>query len=135
MSDTTSISNWLRDFARAVRERDIDSGRAMFAPEVVGFGTVASTASGLDDLVDRQWLQVWPFTEGFDFDYSRLSVMSVDGLAWAAVPWHSVGFDEDGKPYDRHGRATIVLHRDQTHWHAVHTHFSLVPVPQTEPVT
>ena len=133
MSELNNITDWLRKFARLVRERDIEHGKALFANEVVGFGTVASAVSGIEDLIDQQWQQVWPYTEGFEFDYDKLNTTTADGLAWAAAPWSSVGFDDDGKPFDRHGRATIVLKQVDGAWLAIHTHFSLTPQLQPEP--
>ena len=47
--------------------------------------------------------------------------------AWAAVPWTSTGFDENGTAFDRPGRATVTFRRDGARWLGVHTHFSLKP--------
>src|SRR5690606_18612958 len=43
------ICVWLEAFARAVRDRDYDAGRRMFAPDVVSFGTVAGRVECLVD--------------------------------------------------------------------------------------
>lgn len=108
---------------------DLAAGRARFADHVIAFGTRADVVSGLDQLFDQQWSRVWPSIEGFRFLTDQLEVIvSADRcLAVAIVPWDSTGFHEDGRRFDRPGRATIVLQRGAPGdgWLGVHTHFSL----------
>ena len=83
---------------------------------------------------ERQWDNVWPRTAEFRFDLANTMVMtSPDGaMAVAIAPWTSTGFYEDGMPFDRPGRATIVLARQPDgRWLGVHSHMSLARgVPQ-----
>src|SRR3954467_12835829 len=58
---------WLEDFAACVRAPDYDTARAMFADDVVSFGTFARMLIGLDALVDGQWKQIWGCTREFRF--------------------------------------------------------------------
>lgn len=122
---------WLDAFAATVRARDFARGRTMFADDVVGFGSVTGSMVGLDDLVARQWRQVWPVTRGFDFDRQTLHVDGdADGrLVWVAAQWSSVGRDATtGREFERHGRVTIVLEpADDGSLLARHTHFSMEP--------
>lgn len=127
------VRGWLQDFARCVRDRTYDAARPLFHPEVYSFGTVAFTASGLDDLVARQWREVWDFTEGFDFDYGQARCWNGGGLVCIAIPWSSRGFLDDGGTFDRRGRCTVTLQRVQQDWKAVHTHFSMEPVSSLAP--
>jgi len=47
-------------------------------------------------------------------------------MAVAIAPWTSTGFREDGTPFDRPGRATIVLARQPDRsWLGIHSHMSL----------
>jgi len=48
----SELRAWLDAFASAVREVDYASGEKLFAPDVVGFGTVGVLLSGLDTLMD-----------------------------------------------------------------------------------
>ena len=68
----------------------------MFAPEAVGFGTVAERAAGLDTLVEHQWRPVWSATRGFAFDLATLRHGGDDPVFWAAATWSSVGADAAG---------------------------------------
>jgi ketosteroid isomerase-like protein len=122
-----AVRDWLDAFSAAVRSVDYESGKALFAPDVVGFGTVGVMLDGLTMLVGSQWQKVWGVTSGFHFDMSRLVCGGNDDVIWAAVPWSSQGRTRDGKPFDRMGRGTYILHRRDGLWLAVHTHHSLDP--------
>ena len=121
------VRDWLEAFAAAVRSEDYAAGERLFAPDVVGFGTVGVVLSGRETLMESQWRRVWGVTSGFRYDMRQLSV-GVDGdTAWLAVPWSSrTGRCGDG-PHDRSGRATYVLQRRNGRWLAVHSHHSLDP--------
>jgi len=122
-----AVRSWLETFATAVRKVDYETGKALFAPDVVGFGTVGVILDGLDILISSQWKKVWGVTTGFHFDMTRLTCGGEGDVAWAALPWFSQGRDRDGQPFDRRGRATYILHKRDGHWLAVHTHHSLDP--------
>lgn len=129
------IRAWFEALQDCVRRVDYAAGRAIFAEDVVAFGTRAEVVSGLDLLVERQWSGIWPNIRDFTFVLDQLHG-GVDGdLAWGVVPWTSTGFHADGTPFDRPGRATVILERRGGRWLAKHTHFSLNPgaPPRTYP--
>lgn len=121
------VRAWLDDFAAAVRGADYETGERLFAPEVVGFGTVAAMVQGRDTLVASQWKRVWGVTSGFHFHTEHMACGVDRDRAWVAVPWTSQGRTRDGGTFDRHGRATYVLERHGGRWLAVHSHHSLEP--------
>jgi ketosteroid isomerase-like protein len=121
------IVRWLEAFAAAVRSADYARGGALFEAHALGFGTVAERAQGLDDLVRRQWRHVWDATEGFRFHLDEARIEVSGDLAWVASGWSSTGFDGQGTPFQRIGRATLVLRRGAHGWRAAHSHFSLRP--------
>lgn len=121
------VSDWLRDFARCVRERMYERARPLFHADVFSFGTVVFTARGLEELMDQQWREVWDFTQGFEFDYRHAHRWGEGELICVAVPWTSQGFQVDGRPFTRRGRSTLLLKRVPEGWKAVHSHFSLDP--------
>lgn len=121
------LAEWFRTLERCVRAVDYDAARPIFAENVVSFGTRAEMVSGLDNLKERQWSGVWPFIADFTFVLDQLHGAVSGDVAWAAVPWTSTGFDEQGKPFPRPGRATTGFARVNGRWVATHTHFSLDP--------
>lgn len=129
-----AVRDWLDRFGACVREVDYQGARPFWHPDVIIFGTYQELLKSLSAWTERQWDNVWPRTEDFRFDLSSTVVMaSPDGrMAVAIVPWSSTGFHEDGTPFDRPGRATIVLEKQTDgRWLGVHSHMSLARgVPQ-----
>jgi ketosteroid isomerase-like protein len=110
-----------------VRAVDFERCRAIFAKDVVGFGTKAAAAIGLESLERDQWRHIWGVIRNFTFEIDQLHCgLHGDGL-WLACPWHSEGPAPDGGWRHRPGRITAVLERRDGRWLAVHTHHSVVP--------
>ncbi|HEY7043575.1 MAG TPA: hypothetical protein VH419_07905 [Nocardioidaceae bacterium] len=135
-ADWREIADWVTTFGGHVRRREFADAAEQFDPAVVSFSSLRDVVVGLDDLIEHQWQHVWPTIDGFEFDVDALhAFISPDRcLAVAAVTWTSTGFDAEGDPFDRPGRATLVLGRDRPSapWHGIHAHFSLnrgVPQP------
>lgn len=120
---------WLVEMESCVRGVDYARARAIFAVEVVAFGSRAAMLAGLDELERDQWRQVWGDIRQFTFLTDRLEY-GTDGadLVWIACKWSSQGRDAGGNWTDRPGRMTAVIRRDGNRWVAVHTHHSLAPV-------
>jgi len=123
---------WLERFSACVRARDFKGGRALFAPEAHGFGTVVEQARDLGELEAGQWRRVWHETRGFRvLDESPDVLLSEDGTqACVLARWESQGTRQDGSAFSRRGRCTVVLRRDPgapCGWKARHTHFSKRP--------
>ena len=116
MEDTTdgSVAEWVAAWGAEVSAADIRSGRQRFDADLVAFGTHADVVVGREAVEAGQWAKIWPAIEDFAFVLDELRVrMSPDGLmAVAIVPWISTGVDVEGNPFDRPGRATIVLERE-----------------------
>jgi len=128
------IESWLKAFSRAVRERDFASGKKLFENGVVSFGTVCFRVEGIDALAAKQWQAVWPNTEDFEFDYATARAFVDARTAAVVAGWTSTGVAHDGPRFQRRGRSTLVLRRGASGWKAVHTHFSLAPAQQDDPL-
>jgi len=130
MSAPNEVRAWLDQFAAAVRSRDLDAGRAMFASDCTSFGTRMTQADSIDELAQNQWGPIWTITTGFAFEPEPALAWSDDGSQVVVmVQWTS--FTDADVPALRRGRATIVL--DQAPHRplglvATHTHFSESPV-------
>ena len=129
--DVAALRAWFATWDKLVDAVDFTAARQLFHDHVIGFGTHMDTVRGLDALERMQWRSVWPTIDGFRFALDTLqAIISPDRLqATAILTWTSTGYHTDGKPFDRHGRATAVFTRQHAgeEWRAIHTHMSLYP--------
>src|SRR4249919_224908 len=93
--DLAAVKAWFETLAGHVREVDFIGARPIFAPDMVAFGTFTDFMTGRDAAEQQQWRIVSP---------DRLQAV---GMAI----FDSTGYRQDGTPYDRPGRATIVFAR------------------------
>ncbi len=135
MGNTASMiaSEWLAEMQACVQTVDFARCRAIFADDVVGFGTKIDAAIGLDALERDQWRHVWGRIRNFTFVTDQLHAGVHGGGLWLACPWRSEGRGPDGEWRERPGRITAVLERRDGRWLAVHTHHSVVPDALTQP--
>jgi ketosteroid isomerase-like protein len=118
------VQDWLDRFAQAVRAQDLAAGRALFTGAVLGYGTRAASAEGLDALVAAQWGPVWSATSGFAFGPVDLVVVAGAEHAVVAARWTS----RTSSGAIRSGRATLVLvAAPDGRLRCAHSHFSLDP--------
>lgn len=130
---------WFARLSAACAAVDYDAGRRIFADDVASFGTKADIVIGLGPLQRNQWEGIWPNIAGFRVDIDSVRGGGDGDSAWGIAIWTSTGFDEQGQPFERPGRATLTLEQRRTaaapdgEWLAAHTHFSLNPgtPPQT----
>ncbi|MCA1645211.1 MAG: nuclear transport factor 2 family protein [Chloroflexi bacterium] len=120
---------WLLEMQACVRSRDYARAHPLFAEDVVAFGTFAAVVSGREHLERDQWRNVWPTIRDFRFRLEQLHCLGADDGLCVVVPWDSVGQRDDGQPFDRPGRATLLLAFRGEHLVATHSHFSLAPAP------
>ncbi|MDQ6670365.1 MAG: nuclear transport factor 2 family protein [Chloroflexota bacterium] len=118
---------FLAEMQACVRAVDFERARALFAEDVVSFGTYATVVSGRDRLEHDQWRNVWPNIRDFTFLLEALRCLGDTGGICVVVPWDSLGTDADGGTFQRPGRATLLLVERDSQWVAVHSHFSLSP--------
>ena len=122
-----ALRAWLTELQSSVRAVDYERAEAIFAPDVMGFGTYKDIAAGRDTLRREQWSNIWPSIRDFTFRLDQLYWSADGALAWAACPWDSTGVQPDGTPFARPGRVTVIFECRAGQWLAVHTHFSLYP--------
>jgi ketosteroid isomerase-like protein len=124
--------SWLAEMESCVRSVDYGRARAIFAPDVVGFGSRGAMLIGLDALERNQWRRVWGAIRNFTFRAADLHCGTDDAsLVWLACPWTSEALNPNGDATDRPGRMTAILRRIDDRWVAVHTHHSLA-VPSSD---
>ena len=122
-----AVREWFGLLGRYCAAVDYESTHAIFAPDVMSFGTRARIVAGLEPLQTNQWEGIWPNIKDFQIEMETIHGGGAGDQAWGIATWTSTGFDEAGQPFHRPGRATVILERRDGVWLAVHTHFSLVP--------
>ena len=126
--DLAGVRAWFQELAVHVREVDFAGARPIFASDMIAFGTFTDFMTGRDAAEQQQWRNVWPHIDGFRWRDDVRAIVSPDRLQAIGMGiFDSTGYRQDGTPYDRPGRATVVLVRDAAGagWRAQHTHLSL----------
>jgi ketosteroid isomerase-like protein len=126
--DAARVRRWFECLAEDVRAVDFESARPIFAADMIAFGTFTDFITGRDKAEAAQWRNVWPHIDEFRWRPDIRTIVSQDRLtAIGMAIFDSTGYSEDGKPYARPGRATVVFARTALDgdWVALHTHMSL----------
>ena len=129
--DRRSVGDWFARWGELVAEVNFTPVRPMFAEDAIAFGSKVEMVTSQAELEREQWRAVWPSIEDYRYDLSTLEVvMSPDRLmAMGAVIFRSTGLHQDGKKFERNGRATC--HADAAvvgaPWICTHSHVSLKP--------
>lgn len=120
--------DWLRRWEELINAADYARARPLFSPDVVSFGTLAGSMTGLHELETRQWRKVWPTIRNFKFaDPLMLPTGEPVHSVVIVSRWHSEGMAADGGWYDRKGRATLVLTVENSLLRCCHSHLSMEP--------
>jgi ketosteroid isomerase-like protein len=127
--DHALVRDWFRELAEHVRAVDFAAARHLFAEDFIAFGTFSNFVPGRDKAEASQWRKVWPTIDGFTWRLEDVqALVSPDRLfAVGMAVWDSTGYQPDGTPFDRKGRATCSFARGAVGepWVATHTHMSL----------
>ena len=129
--DLALVRRWFQRLQLCVQTVDYSGSRPLFAEDMITFGTYTAFTIGRDATEAEQWRHVWGQIDQFRWRLDDLrTILSTDRLtAVAMAVFESTGYTNDGKPFDRPGRATVVLGRQAVgeEWVAQHTHVSLFP--------
>jgi len=129
MDDIALIRGWFSRLESHVDAVDYAGARPLFAENMIAFGTFTAFVTGREAVEREQWRNVWGRIDHFRWRLDDLrTIISGDRLtAVGMAVFTSTGFFEDGTPYDRPGRATVVLERRAVgeDFVATHTHMSL----------
>jgi ketosteroid isomerase-like protein len=126
--DIAGATAWFDTLATHVRDVDFVGARPIFSPDMIAFGTFTDFMTGREAAEQQQWRNVWQHIDNFRFRSDIRAIVSPDRLqAVGMAIFDSTGYRQDGTPYDRPGRATVVLVRKDvaSPWLAEHTHLSL----------
>lgn len=129
MDDTALIRRWFERLGSHVEWVDYVGARPLFAEDMIAFGTFTAFVTGRDAAEKEQWRNVWGRIDDFRWALDDMrTIISGDRLTGVGMAvFTSTGYAENGSPYDRPGRATVVFQRGGVgeDWIAKHTHMSL----------
>jgi ketosteroid isomerase-like protein len=129
--DVALIRRWFQKLQLCVQTVDFVGARPLFAEDMITFGSFIAFTLGRVATEKEQWRQVWGHIDQFRWRLDDLrTIVSGDGLtAVGRAVFEPTGYTEDGKAFDRPGRATVALWRQSVgeEWVAQHTHVSLFP--------
>ena len=99
--DHVSIKLWFENWENFVINKNFELAKTLFDTEVVSFGTWMDVVQGLDNLVEKQWKNIWPTISHFKFLTNTLYIqLSPDKLfANSILTWTSLGYDINGNCY------------------------------------
>ena len=127
--DAALVRHWFQRLQLHIQLVDFVGARLLFAEDVITFGSFNPFTIGRDATEAEQWRTVWGRIDGFRWRLDDLrTILSGDRCtAVGMCVFDSIGYTENGTPYDRPGRATVVLGRATVgqDWVAQHVHVSL----------
>ena len=128
-NDLDLVRRWFQRLQLHVQTVDFVGARPLFAEDLITFGSFNPFTVGRDATEEEQWRTVWGRIDGFRWRLDDLrTIISGDRLtAIGMAVFDSTGYTETGTPYERPGRATIVLGRRALgeDWVGQHVHVSL----------
>jgi len=127
--DVALVRRWFQCLQLHVQTVDFVGARNLFAEDVVTFGSFNPFTVGREATEAEQWRTVWGRIDRFRWDLDGLRII-ISGDRCTAIGmavFASTGYTESGTPYERPGRATVVLSRGAVgeEWRAQHMHVSL----------
>ena len=127
--DLAAVRAWFAALSRHCRAIDYEGARAIFAEDMIAFGTFTDFMIGRDLAEQKQWRNVWGTIRNFRYDLDKVeAIVSADRLTAVGMGvWQSDGYHPDGDRFDRPGRTTVTLGRKAVGdpFVATHTHMSL----------
>ncbi len=127
--DVALVRRWFQRLQLHVQSVDFAGARPLFAEDLITFGSFNPFTIGREANEEEQWRTVWGRIDRFRWQLDDLrTLVSGDRLmAVGMVVFDSTGYSEDGVPYERPGRATVVLGRRAIgeDWIGQHMHVSL----------
>jgi ketosteroid isomerase-like protein len=128
-ADLAQVKAWFGELARHVQAVDFAAARHLFVEDFVAFGTFTNFVVGREPAERDQWRKVWPTIDGFAWRLDDAkALLSPDRLfAVGLAVFDSTGYHQDGRLFERSGRATVSLTRARIGdpFVANHTHMSL----------
>ena len=82
ISPDEAVREWFGLLGKYCAAIDYESTHAIFAPDVVSFGTKAKIVSGLEPLQANQWEGIWPNIRDFRIEMDTIHAGGDERFAW-----------------------------------------------------
>src|SRR5918994_283904 len=111
--DVALVRRWFQRLQLHVQTVDFVGARQLFADDMITFGGFNPFTIGREATEEEQWRTVWGRINRFRWrlDDLRTTVSGDRCTAVGMAVFDSTGYTETGTPYERPGRATVVLGR------------------------
>ena len=136
--DVALVQRWFQRLQLHVQAVDFAGARHLFSDNLITFGSFNPFTIGREANEEEQWRTVWGRIDQFRWRLDDLrTLISGDRLMGVGMAvFDSTGYTEAGIPYERPGRATVVLRRGNIgeDWIGQHIHVSLFRDVPTAPL-
>jgi ketosteroid isomerase-like protein len=127
--DVALVQRWFQRLQLHVQAVDFAGARHLFSDDLITFGSFNPFTIGREANEEEQWRTVWGRIDHFRWRLDDLRTLVSDDrlMAVGMAVFDSTGYTEAGTPYERPGRATVVLRRGtiSEDWIGHHMHVSL----------
>ncbi|MDB6141401.1 MAG: isomerase [Pseudomonas sp.] len=121
----TDIQNLLETWTAAVRDKDLDTIMAYYAPEIVAYDAIFALQFTGKQAYRAHWEKCLTMCEGpMVFEGHHLKIHASGDVAVAHWLCRCGGADEKGEVKSSWMRATAAYRNTPDGWKAVHEHFS-----------
>ncbi len=111
--DVALVQRWFQRLQLHVQAVDFAGARHLFSDDLITFGSFNPFTIGREANEEEQWRTVWGRIDHFRWRLDDLRTLVSDDrlMAVGMAVFDSTGYTEAGTPYERPGRATVVLRR------------------------
>jgi uncharacterized protein (TIGR02246 family) len=129
-SDEAQVRSLIEDWAKAVREKDIDGILAFHTDDIVMFDVPPPFQSKGIQAYKKTWdtFYNWSKDSGV-FDIEELTVVAGNDVAFGYASMHCAGYDDAGELEKIRFRLTIGLEKIGGKWMIKHEHHSVPGEP------
>jgi ketosteroid isomerase-like protein len=125
-TDEAEIRGLIQNWAKAVRNRDLDAILANHSPEILMFDVPPPAQSKGIDAYRKTWESFFGWAQDVGmFDIKELEITAGSDLAFATALMRCGGIEPNGKKVELDFRLTVCLRKIDGHWTVMHEHHSV----------
>jgi len=122
--DESRIRSLIKDWTRAMAEKDAEAVSRFFTKDVVTFDLAPPLKhTGFDRKMLTEWFKTWK--GGVGYDVTDLTLATSSDLAVARSLDHMTGTKTNGERVDLWTRSTVCFRKTDGDWKVMHVHSSV----------